>query len=59
MKLLPVRLEEREVGDSPAEEAVPPSYAAIHIELRGKVRISVEGHADTAAIRSVLEVLRR
>ena len=58
MKLLPVRIEEREVGDPTAEEVVPPSYGSIHIELRGKVRISVEGHADLAAIRAVLEVLR-
>jgi transposase len=58
MKLLPVSIEEREVVDPPAEEAVIPSCGSIHIELRGKVRIRVEGHADPAAIRAVLEVLR-
>jgi len=45
MKLLPVSIEEREVVDPPAEEVVTPSCGSIHSELRGKVRISVEGHA--------------
>jgi transposase len=58
MKLLPVSIEEHEVVESPAEEAITPSCGSIHIELRGEVRISVEGHADPAAIRAVLEVLR-
>ncbi len=58
MKLLPVSIEEPEVIEPPTEEVVRPSYGSIHIELRGKVRISVEGHADPAAIRAVLEVLR-
>ena len=58
MKLLPVSLEEPEVIEPPPEEVVTPSCGSIHIELRGKVRISVEGHADPAAIRAVLEVLR-
>jgi transposase len=58
MKLLPVSIEGHEVVEPPAEEAVTPSCGSIHIELRGKVRISVEGHADPAAIRVVLEVLR-
>ena len=50
MKLLPVSMAEREV--------VAPSCGSIHIELPGKVRIGVEGHADPAAIRAVLEALR-
>lgn len=58
MKLLPVSIEEHEVVHGPAEEAVTPICGSIHIEFRGKVRISVEGHADLAAIRAVLEVLR-
>jgi transposase len=58
MKLVPVSIEEPEVIEPPTEEVVPPSYGSIHIELRGKVRISVEGHADPAAIRAVLEALR-
>ncbi len=58
MKLLPVSIEEHEVIEPQPEEVVTPSCGSIHIELRGKVRISVEGHADPAAIRAVLEVLR-
>lgn len=58
MKLLPVSIEGHEVVEPPPEEVVTPSCGSIHIELRGKVRISVEGHADPAAIRAVLEVLR-
>ncbi len=54
MKLLPVSIEEPDVIDPPTEKVVPPSYGSIHIKLRGKVRISVEGHADPAAIRAVL-----
>ena len=58
MKLLPVSIEEREVLEPPPEEAATPSCGSIHIELRNEVRISVEGHADPAALRAVLEVLR-
>ncbi|WP_348269685.1 transposase [Edaphobacter paludis] len=58
MKLLPVSIEEREVVESRPEEAVTPSCGSIHIELPGDVRISVEGNADPAAIRAVLEALR-
>ena len=57
-KLLPVSVEEHELIDPSTEEAVTPSCGSIHIELRGKVRISVEGHADPVAIRAVLEALR-
>lgn len=58
MKLLPVRIAERDVVERPPEEAFTPSCGSIHIELPGEVRIRVEGHADPAAIRAVLEVLR-
>jgi transposase len=58
MKLLPVSIEEHEGVEPPPAEVVTLSGGSIHIELRGKVRISVEGHADPAAIRAVLEVLR-
>ena len=58
MKLLPVSIKEREVVKVPSEEGVTPSCGSIHIELPGEVRISVEGNADPAAIRAVLEVLR-
>ena len=58
MKLLPVSVAEREVVEQMPEEAATPSCGSIHIELPGEVRISVEGHADPASIRAVLEVLR-
>ena len=58
VRLLPVSLSESEVVVPPPEERVTPSNGSIHIELRGKVRISVEGYAHPAAIRAVLEVLR-
>jgi transposase len=58
MKLLSVSIAEREVLEPSLKEAVTPSCGSIHIELRGEVRISVEAHADPAAIRAVLEVLR-
>jgi transposase len=48
MKLLPVSIAECEVVGQPAKEVVTPSCGSIHIELPGEVRISVEGHADTA-----------
>ena len=56
MKLLPVSVTEREVVERPPEELVTPSCGSIHIELSGEVRISVEGHADPAAIRVVLGI---
>jgi len=58
MKLLPVSIAEHEVVERPPEEVVTPSCGSIHIELSGEVRISVEGNADPAAIRAVLESLR-
>ena len=58
MKLLPVSIEEHEMVKPAADAAATPSCGSIHIELRGKVRISVEGNADPAAIRAVLASLR-
>ena len=58
MKLLPVSIAESEAVQRHGEEAVQASCGAIHIELPGEVRISVEGRADPAAIRVVLESLR-
>jgi transposase len=49
MKLLPVSIAEHEVVQRQPEEVVPASCGAIHIELPGEVRISVEGRADPAA----------
>ena len=57
MKLLPVSIAEHEVVES-EPEVIAPSYGSIHIELSGEIRISVEGNADPAAIRAVLESLR-
>jgi transposase len=57
MKLLPVSIAEREVVEG-EPEVIAPTYSSIHIELSGEVRISVEGNADPAAIRAVLESLR-
>jgi transposase len=57
MKLLPVSIAEHEVVEG-EPEVIAPSYGSIHIELSGEVRISVEGNADPAAIRAVLESLR-
>jgi transposase len=58
MKLLPVSIAEHEVAERQPEELVAPKVGSIHIELAGEVRISVEGSADPAAIRAVLESLR-
>jgi len=58
MKLLPISIAEHEVVEQQAEEVVTPSCGSTHIELPGEVRISVEGHADPATIRAVLESLR-
>ena len=58
MKLLPVSIAEREVVERQLDVVVPASCGSIHIELPGEVRISVEGLADPAAIRAVLESLR-
>jgi len=58
MKLLPVSIAEHEMAERPPDEVVTPSSGSIHIELSGEVRISVEGDADPAAIRAVLESLR-
>ncbi len=59
MKPLPVRIEERDVIEAAPEEAVTPSCGSIHNELRGKVRISVEGYADPAAVVQCLKTCDR
>jgi transposase len=58
IKLLPVSVSEDE--PLPMSEPVPvapPSSGAIHIELPGEVRISVEGSVDPAVVRAVLKSL--
>ena len=59
MKLLPVSVVE---GGGPLgpelPEAARSSSGAIHIELPGEIRISLEGSVDAAVIRAVLKSLR-
>lgn len=56
VKLLAVSVAE---DDEPAPaEVVPASSGAIHIELPGEVRISLEGSVDPAVVRAVLKSLR-
>jgi len=59
MKLLPVSVaEDEEFPKSEPGEGVPASSGAIHIELPGDIRISLEGSVDAAVIRAVLKSLR-
>jgi transposase len=59
MKLLPVSVVEDEVVLKAEPEAVVQDYrGAIHIELPGEVRISLEGDVDPAIVRAVLKSLR-
>jgi transposase-like protein len=58
MKLLPVSIAELEVVERQAEELVTSRIGSIHIELPGEIRVSVEGDAEPATIRAVLESLR-
>ncbi|MES1261266.1 MAG: transposase [Acidobacteriota bacterium] len=61
-QLLPVHItevitQERAV-ETPAGKAVMPSSGTIHIEL-GRARLRVEGSADPACLRAILEHLGR
>jgi transposase len=58
MKLLPVSVAEDEGVQRQSEQVTAASCGAIHIELPGEIRISVEGSVDSAAIRAVLASLR-
>jgi transposase len=59
MKLLPVSVRDGEVpAESKPAERVSPSSGAIHIELPGEIRISVEGNVDQDLMRTVLKSLR-
>lgn len=59
LKLLPVSVTEeidlRKPEPSPVE---PARCGVIHIELPGKVRISLEGNVDPGVVRAVLKSLR-
>ena len=59
MKLLPVSVadDEEPLRPEPAE-VVSSSSGAIHIELPGEVRISLEGSVDPGVVRAVLKSLR-
>jgi transposase len=60
MKLLPVSVaDDEEPLRSEPTEVVSSSSGAIHIELPGEVRISLEGIVDPAVVRVVLMSLRR
>jgi transposase len=59
MKLLPVSVADDEAPlRSEPTEVVSSSSGAIHIELPGEVRISLEGCVDPAVVRVVLMSLR-
>ena len=59
MKLLRVSVADDEEPPKPEPvEMVSSASAAIHIELPGEVRISVEGKVDPALVRTVLKSLR-
>jgi hypothetical protein len=59
MKLLPVRLvEEAEAVKPTLGVAIPSGPGAVHVELPGEVRISIEARVDLAKVRAVLESLR-
>lgn len=59
MKLLPVSVSEEEESPHSALAVAPcSSSAAIHIELPGEIRISLEGSVDQELVRTVLKSLR-
>jgi transposase len=59
MKLLPVCIADDSAPPQPElDQVVATSSGAIHIELPGEVRISVEGRVDPEVVRAVLQSLR-
>ena len=59
MKLLPVSVVEEDEAVKPTPIAdIPVSVGAIHIELPGEIRISLEGSVDPVTVRTVLQSLR-
>jgi hypothetical protein len=59
MKLLPVSVADDEaLPKLGPTEVVSSRLGAIHIELPGEVRISLEGRVDAAVVRVVLTSLR-
>jgi transposase len=61
MKLLPVRVSEGKSAPVEVEPALPelapPRCGSIHVELR-QAQVRIEGHADPALVRVLLECLR-
>jgi transposase len=59
IKLLPVSVtEETEFRKPEASQVEPARCGAIHIELPGKVRVSLEGNVDPGVVCAVLKSLR-
>ena len=64
IKLLPVSVTEEtelrkpELREPEPSQIEPVKCGAIHIELPGKVRISLEGNVDPGVVRAVLKSLR-
>lgn len=59
IKLLPVRVaEDEEFAKYEPVEVVPANSGAIHIELPGEIRISLEGSVDHGLVCSILKSLR-
>ena len=59
LKLLPVSAEEESEFRKPEPSQVELARCgAIHIELPGKVRITLDGSVDPAVVRAVLKSLR-
>jgi transposase len=59
MKLLPVSVaDDEELPQPEPDQVAAANSGAIHIELPGEVRISVEGSVDPAIVRAVLKSLR-
>lgn len=57
VKLLPVTVEAATIPPAPERAALEPQSGAIHIKL-GHVQVRIEGSADAALVRMVLESLR-
>ena len=59
LKLLPVSVaDEIELRKPEPSQAEPARCGAIHIELPGKVRMTLDGSVDPAVVRAVLKSLR-
>ncbi len=64
LKLLPVNITEETEVHKPAlwkpepSQVEPARCGAIHIELPGKVRVTLEGSVDPSVVRAVLKSLR-